>query len=62
MSTPRLITPGDAARALNVSTKTVLRLVASGKLPVLRINARVLRIAENDLAAYVAHLSAVVLK
>lgn len=53
---PRDLTVGEVALLWNVSTKTVRRLIAAGRLPVLRFNARVLRITAVDAAATYATL------
>jgi excisionase family DNA binding protein len=46
-----LLTVGDAAELLRVSTRTVRRLVAAGELPALRVGRQV-RLAPADLLAY----------
>lgn len=40
----RYLTPAEAAGELRVSTDTILRLIASGALPALRVTSRVIRI------------------
>ena len=40
----RYLTPAEAATELRVSTDTVLRLIAAGDMPALRVSPRVLRI------------------
>ena len=47
----RLLTVPDAAEALQVSSKTVRRLIARGELSALRVG-RQLRIPPRDLHAY----------
>jgi excisionase family DNA binding protein len=49
----RLRTIAEAAELLNVSPRTVRRLIESGALPVHRIG-RLVRIADADLAAFLA--------
>ena len=49
-----LLTVKEVARRLKVSTATVSALCASGPLPHVRISAHSIRIAENELKAYVA--------
>jgi len=48
------ITPHILAHRWGVNRMTILRLIRSGELPVLKINARVFRIAEVDAAALYA--------
>lgn len=50
---PRLLSVAVVASLLDVSPKTVRRLVDRGHLPVCRIG-RQLRIRDDDLAAYIA--------
>lgn len=40
----RYLTPAEAAAELRVSTDTILRLIASGALPALRVSPRLIRI------------------
>jgi excisionase family DNA binding protein len=49
----RLRTIDEAAELLNVSPRTVRRLIESGALPVHRLG-RLVRIADADLAAFLA--------
>jgi excisionase family DNA binding protein len=44
----------ETAELLNVSPRTVRRLIESGALPVRRFQGRVVRIADEDLAAFLA--------
>lgn len=44
MDDRRFITPAEAAAELRVSTDTVLRLIASGALPAIRVSPRIIRI------------------
>jgi excisionase family DNA binding protein len=44
----------EVARRLNVSTKTVVRRINSGDLPVHRFGPRTVRISESDLKAFAA--------
>ena len=50
----RYLTPAEAAATLNVSSDTVLRLVASGELPALRVSARTIRIPVPAFEAFLA--------
>ncbi len=40
----RYLTPSEVATELRVSTDTVLRMIASGELPALRVSSRIIRI------------------
>jgi excisionase family DNA binding protein len=40
----RYLTPSEAGTELCISTDTVLRLIASGDLPALRVSPRIIRI------------------
>jgi excisionase family DNA binding protein len=54
----RLLTLSQAADALNCSTSTLKRRVASGELIVFRDGRRLVRVREADLRRYIAeHLS-----
>lgn len=48
----RFYSPGEAAAVLGISTRTVLRAIASGRLRAIRVNSRVLRISAADLEAW----------
>jgi excisionase family DNA binding protein len=50
----RYLTPAEAATELRVSTDTVLRLIASGALPALRISSRIIRIPVPAFTAFQA--------
>jgi excisionase family DNA binding protein len=50
----KLRTIDDTAEILNVSTRTVRRLTASGALPVHRLRGRLVRISDADIAAFLA--------
>ncbi len=50
----RYLTPSEAAAALRVSTDTVLRLIASGDLPALRVSPRIIRIPVPAFVAFQA--------
>ena len=50
----RYVTPAEAATELRVSTDTVLRLIASGDLPALRVSSRIIRIPVSAFAAFQA--------
>ncbi|MCR9073327.1 MAG: helix-turn-helix domain-containing protein [Alphaproteobacteria bacterium] len=52
-SKPHADSQGDVAQALNVSLKTVRRRLAAGDLPHYRVG-RLIRIREDDLAAFLA--------
>ncbi len=51
---PRYLTPAEAATQLRVSTDTVLRLIASGELPALRVSSRIIRIPAPAFAVFQA--------
>jgi excisionase family DNA binding protein len=51
---PQLLTVADVALRLALSVRTVRTLVALGKLPIVRVGARAVRIADADLVAFVA--------
>jgi excisionase family DNA binding protein len=40
----RFLTPAEAAEELRVSSDTVLRLIADGRLPAIRVSSRIIRI------------------
>jgi len=48
----RFMTPTEVAEALRVSNDTVLRLIASGELPALRVSPRILRIPTPAFAVF----------
>jgi excisionase family DNA binding protein len=50
----RYLTPAEAATELRVSTDTVLRLIAAGDLPALRVSPRIIRIPAPAFAAFQA--------
>ena len=50
----RYLTPSEAATELRVSTDTVLRLIASGALPALRVSPRIIRIPVPAFVAFQA--------
>jgi len=50
----RYMTPREVADALRVSTDTVLRLIASGDLPAIRVSPRIVRIPTPAFAAFQA--------
>lgn len=50
----RYLTPSEAATELRVSTDTVLRLIASGELPALRVSPRIIRIPMSAFVAFQA--------
>ena len=52
-SIARLLTIDEVAEILNVSTRTVRRLIDSGALPAHRLG-RLVRIADRDLAVFLA--------
>lgn len=49
---PVLLTVADVARALNLGTRTVYRLIEAGQLPTVRVSPRGVRIHPSDLAAF----------
>jgi excisionase family DNA binding protein len=53
-SVNRLHTVDETAEILNVSTRTVRRLIVSGALPVHRFPGRIIRISDADIAAFLA--------
>ena len=52
-ASPRLLTVKEAAARLRVSTATVYGLCERARLPYVRISTHAIRIAEQDLAAFV---------
>lgn len=50
---PRLLTVKEAALRLRVSTATVYGLCERGRLPYIRISTHAIRIAEEELSAFV---------
>ena len=50
MKVGKLITLDDAAERLAISKRSVRRLISEGTLPAVRINARTIRINDDDLA------------
>ena len=50
----RFLTPSEVATELRVSTDTVLRLIASGELPALRVSSRIIRIPMPAFLAFQA--------
>lgn len=54
MNAERYLTPSEAAAELRVSTDTVLRLIASGDLPALRVSPRIIRIPVPAFAVFQA--------
>ena len=53
---PRMFTVAETAEQLRVCTKTVVRLIARGRLRAQRVGSRY-RIAEADIRAYLAGTS-----
>ncbi len=51
---PRLFTVKEAAARIRVSTATVYGLCERGRLPYVRISTHAIRIAEQDLSAFVS--------
>lgn len=49
---PRFLTPSEVAAELRVSSDTVLRLIAAGELPALRVSARIYRIPRPAFEAF----------
>jgi excisionase family DNA binding protein len=47
-----LLTLEDVAKVLNISIRQVYRLIAEGKLPVLKVGTRSPRISPSDLRHY----------
>lgn len=52
--TPRYLTPNQVARALEIRCDYVRELIATGKLPAVRLSARALRVSTVTLRAFVA--------
>jgi excisionase family DNA binding protein len=50
----RLLSVREAAERLTISPRSLRTLIALGKLPVVRVTARRVAIAESDLAAFIA--------
>ncbi len=50
---PRLLTVKEAAARLRVSTAAVYGLCERGRLPFARVSTHAIRIAEQDLAAFI---------
>lgn len=50
----RLHTVRKVATAIGVSISTVRRLIRAGKLPVIRLSRRAVRVSDDDLRAFVA--------
>lgn len=50
----QLLKIDEVARRLALSVRSVRTLIALGKLPVVRISTRAVRITEPDLAAFIA--------
>ena len=50
----RYLTPSEVGTELRVSTDTVLRLIASGELPALRVSPRIIRIPVPAFVAFQA--------
>lgn len=48
------LTRAQAADRLNVSTRVVDGLIARGKLPAYRVGAKLIRILDDDIEAYMA--------
>ena len=48
-----LLNTREVAERLGVSTRQVWALIRSGDLPAVKLNARVYRVAEGDLRAYI---------
>ena len=51
---PRYLTTAEVAQELRVSNDTVLRLIASGELPALRVSRRIVRIPTPAFVAFQA--------
>jgi excisionase family DNA binding protein len=50
---PRLLTPDEVAEVLAISPRGVLRLAERGELRAIRVGERRLRVAPDDLRAYI---------
>lgn len=49
----RLLTLGEAARRLAISPATLGRVIKAGRLPVIKVGARAIRIRPEDLTRYI---------
>jgi hypothetical protein len=54
VNAPKLLSPGELAALWSLSTKQILELCRSGRLPHIRINDRVIRISPTDAAVFYA--------
>ena len=50
---PQLLPIQEVARRTALSIRSVRTLIALGKLPVVRVGARAVRVAESDLAVFI---------
>ena len=50
---PQLLPIQKVTRRMALSIRSVRTLIALGKLPVIRVGARAIRVAEADLAAFI---------
>ena len=50
---PQLLSVEEVARRLALSVRSVRTLIALGKLPVVRVSVRAIRVAEADLVAFI---------
>jgi len=50
---PQLLSIQEVARRMALSIRSVRTLIALGKLPVVRVGSRAIRVAEADLAAFI---------
>ena len=51
---PSIMTPAECMEALGIGRTTFYKLVKTGEIPAKRVGNKLLRIARNDLAAYIA--------
>lgn len=56
-STEELLTRKDVAKLFQVSTLTVIRLEAAGKLPAVRLGAGTVRYRRSDIERFIANPS-----
>jgi excisionase family DNA binding protein len=50
---PRLVTPDAAAEAIGVSRSTLQELIDSGKLPVVEVTGRAVRVDVRDIEVFI---------
>jgi excisionase family DNA binding protein len=58
-STNELLTVAQMQERVNLNSETLLRLAREGKIPCVKVNARVIRFAPSDVIAALAKISVV---